>query len=731
MPDARSTHSQPSRSRLRAGKACTRCHEKRIKCDAMRQMPCAHCVQDGHTECVLRESKRGTYARSSLRQRIGRDPPRARTSVNVADDLLSRSGNHRVEAENTETPPLQRSDAAATVPTSTSAPNIAIQSRVAAGDNANVQSRTAAQPLPTKQSPLAQLSSGTSGEASSSSSSSSSSYQDISWSAMFDHFLSNRENGRDWIDKCSITYLGESFPLAIVLNGLKDGSRPKLHHLGPPFPRAQASAPFQSQPAHMLPEDFEYLRAKGVFRLPEKSHLDALITVFLDRVYPLYPIVNRHEFIQQYKNEALSLILMYAICFITVTFAPQSVLSVIGFESRQQARSQFYKKTKALFDMGYETNKIANLQSAFLLSFYGGGPNTYWNFYSWVSTAVTIAEGIGIHRSTIAIPNMQPQDKSLMRRLWWALVARDSICGTLVGRPFRIDLDQADADMLTIMDFAHDTLAADFFENPAAQRYAQYQVANAKLSLIMRQIIISRFHPGRQPERSEDLHARLREWKAELCPTLAWQDEVPDCSNPFSMSLSVQYNHHLILLYLGHIRGENTCRRDEREIEEIVDSAAHHIPTVVCALATKSLLFTVPHELYYGIFLAQAAFYERMRSPNKLVARLSRSALNSCQMVLQAISEFWDCGSFILELFENLSRRCLEQRSCATDNWLQPVQPDTSRGVAAAEASGPSGAATSANDADVFNALLGDDSWQCNPILSSLFGLPPDLFLPE
>ncbi|KAF9888889.1 hypothetical protein FE257_008259 [Aspergillus nanangensis] len=678
----------------------------------MQHMPCTPCVRDRHADCVLRETKRGTYTRSALRQKKVRSyESRVRVPADVAGDLPP------------QYPILgSGSDVAAPFPTSSSAPDLASWSSGSIGhahpqtgiESSSVQAQEGP---PASEPPPTPVSSETPGD--------SSSYQQISWSAMFDHFLDNRENGRDWIDKCSITYLGESFPLAIVLSGLKGGSRPTLHHLGPPFPTAQGNVPFQSQPTHMLPEDLEYLRAKGVFNLPGKAHLNALMSVFLDHVYPLYPIVNRQEFIQQYKIDQLPLLLTYSISFMAVTFAPQSALSLLGFPTRPEARLFFYKKAKALFDMGYETNKITILQSTFLLSFYGGGPNTYWNFYSWISTAVTIAEAMGIHRSTLAVPNMQPQDKSLMRRLWWALVVRDGICGTLVGRPFRIDLDQADADMLTIEDFAHDALAPNFLEDPSAQRYAQYQIETAKLSQIMREIIISRFYPGRRPVSPEDLVAKLTRWKTDLVSTLTWDAEVPDPSNPFSMALSVQYNHHLILIYLGHIRGEDPCRRDEREVEEIIDTAAHHITTVVCMLVTKSALLSVPHELYHGIFLAQAAFYERMRSPNKLVARLGRSAHNSCQMVLKTISEFWDSGTFILQLFENLSSRCLEQPSWTTESGQE------SRAVGAAEASGVGGAIHSANEADVFNASLGGDCWQGNTMLESLFDLPPELFLPE
>lgn len=685
----------------------------------MHKMPCTRCVRDRHANCVLRETKRGTYNRSGLRQEMGRDYPRVRSAAGVVGGVPPRSA-YRMQAEDNGAIPLHSPDAAATASASTSAPNLTTRSAVG---TVHVQPRNGDKPLPApelppaSESPPVQPSPGNPADGSS--------YQDISWSVMFDYFLNNRENGRDCIDKCSITYLGESFPLAIVLGSLKDGSRPKLHHPGPPFPGTQTDVSFHSRPAHVLPEDLEYLRAKGVFKLPEKAHLDSLISVFLDRVYPLYPIVNCQEFIQQYKNDELPLILIYAVSFIAVTFASQPIISPMGFDSRQEARSYFYKKAKALFDMGYETNKITALQATLLLSFWGGGPNTYWNFYSWLSTAVTIAEAIGIHRSTIGITNMQPQDKSLMRRLWWTLVVRDSICGALVGRPFRIDLDQADTDMLTIEDFAHDAMVTDFLENSYAQRYAQYQIETAKLSLIMRDIIISRFYPGREPVRSEDLHAKLAQWKAGLVPTLAWQDEVPDYSNPFSMSLSVQYSHHLILIYLGHVRGENTCHRDEQEIEEIVDCAAHHIPTVVCTLATKSALLTVPHELFHGIFLAQAALYERIRSPNKLVGRLGRSALNNCQMVLQAISEFWDPGPFILQLFDNLSSHCSERQSLTTDSRQDSCVLGT------AETPGLNSAINFENEAGAFNALLGDDRWQGNPVLSSLFDLPPELFLSE
>lgn len=124
------------------------------------------------------------------------------------------------------------------------------------------------------------------------------------------------------------------------------------------------------------------------------------------------------------------------------------------------------------------------------------------------------------------------------------------------------------------------------------------------------------------------------------------------------------------------------------------------------------------------MFLAQAAFYTITKSPNKLVSRLGRSALNSCQMVLQAISEFWDPSPFIMQSFDTLSARCSEKQ-------LFEIKSSGSGVTGNVEASGSNGAIGSTNEPGIFNALLGDDRWQSSGMLLSLFDLPPELFLPE
>ncbi|KAF9887913.1 hypothetical protein FE257_009435 [Aspergillus nanangensis] len=723
MPKAQKAPSKQAQ-RIRAGKACRRCNQKRIKCDAMLQMPCTNCVQCGDVDCILRQSRRGTY----IRKPNSRQPQPAGSFVdheNKEDDEEEDHGHrscepdpcqNRPEPESNEHSRLNGPDGAlgfpesptdhvsnATSPinqpghildqlslpsqnqsTSTLCPQTQA-SRVSEGPTDHIESSPARQP-------------------SANSDTNASSYRDISWSTMFDHFLNSRKNTREFVDKCSITYFGESFPLAIVLEDMNEGGRPKLHHPGPPFP---ADIPDQLQPAHILTEDIQYLRIKGVFDLPDKELLDEFITVFLERVYPAADSIDSVAFDLFYRSNVLP--------------AFRAAPGRVPVPSRRSVL--LLQKVKLLFDSGYEIDKIVILQSAILMSFWGGGPNNYWNFYSWISTAVTLAEAIGMHRST-ATTNMKSHDRSLLRRIWWVLIVRDSACSALVGRPFRIDMDQSDTEMLSLEDFTHDA------PMPRNYTYAQYQIEIAKLSLILRDIVMSRFYPGRPLVHPVELHGRLSSWRGQLPASLSWSDEMADHSNSFSMTLSVQYNHHLILLYLGHMSKDSpsSSRQEYDHNMEITRSAAQHIAKVACTAVTKSSVLLVPHELFHGIFMAQAVFYTKLKSTNSLLAELGRSALTNCQMVLHESCECWDPSPWIMQLFDSLSTRLSEKQPVAGEHSSNPPcpaigNPDQQAGLNLPISSNP--------EAGVFNGLLGYDPWQSNPMLSSLFDLPTEMFMAQ
>jgi len=507
--------------RYRAAKACRRCNEKRVKCDASeRGTPCSRCEGRNEPDCTLIESRRGMYVRKPRQQSRAFSPSNTKSGSGVADDQAQSNSARPAEARGNTAPlpsppspelqqhhqvPVEHHSTFNTSPTPRASSSVAARDERSPADwegghRDRSEGRMSTDPergptLPAASSvpPAHDTPSGNT-EASSASS-----YREISWAAMFDHLFEGQHKGDDVVDKGSITYLGESFPLAIVLKDLKGGGgRPRLHHPGPPCPPSDELSEPQNlhHPPYMGPEEIAFLEAKKAFETPGKETVNALIDVFLSRVFPIYPIVNPQEFLQQHSSGRIPWIFLHALCFISATFCPGSILHRAGFESRRQARWSFYCKAKALFDVAYEGNKIVVLQVAILMSFWGGGPNNYWNFYSWISTGVTIAEALGCHRS-MAGANIKPQDRSLLKRLWWILVVRDTACAALVGRPFRVNLDHCDTDPLTAEDFQYDAASPSFMTGSHAQCSGLYQIHVTKLTLILRQIIVARFYPLR------------------------------------------------------------------------------------------------------------------------------------------------------------------------------------------------------------------------------------------
>ncbi|KAK6379359.1 hypothetical protein LTS17_006277 [Exophiala oligosperma] len=674
-------------NRFRAARACQRCHLKRVKCDAMvHGLPCTRCQEIGNDDCVLMQSKRGTYLRTRSRwsrsqnaQGVTMEPPSntnphhcpspgpRRTSAPGLTTSSRRPGRHN-EIPTSESAPSNTGDREPSV--NHSRPSLSPTNAVSV--SAVHQSNTEAATFPNP---------GFAG-------SPDSTHDKVSWITMFDKFFDDLSQDRSSVvDKCSITYLGESFPLAMVLEEVNDGRRPRLHHAGPPIsePSVAIEPSGSKHPPHMLPEDIAYLEAKGAFTFPNPDILDRLITTFLSRVYPLYPIVSRQEFLRQYETDDVPAMLLHMVCSIAATFCDLSLIHRAGFDNRLEARHAYYSKAKVLFEIGYETDKIVQLQSAVLMTFWGGGPIHHWNYFSWTGTAVTIAESLGIHRS-MADTNMHAGDRSLLKRLWWTLLIRDAHCQSLVGRPFRINQQQVDIEPLTSEDFADDMQSPEFFSHPLRLTYGLYQIHMSKLCLILKDIVNTRLKPGRLTPRMTELYDSLRRWRAELPPELQWTDSDPNL-DVFPLALCSMYNHHLILLHQD--------RPFSAPISDRGDASALLVESIPS-----------PEVVSQGLFLAEAVFFTQMKSSEPMVAHFGRAALNSCQMLWNAVLDSWDASPWIQKLFHNL----VERLGLPTGQGVKPLSDMSDQSTR--DVSGPGD--------------LADDVWAQFPTLSPFLDMVQD-----
>lgn len=701
----RTTTTQPGTGRLRASKACKACHDRRVKCDAFEHgIPCSRCKRMALDDCDLIKSRRGTYARPNKRSgraAVDQHPgpgdktvtildPDSITVVRTAQECDSTANfneSHEAEAIEKTSGTLQQRPGHAV--------HQGAHSRASLAEDQSLQTLD----LTTPDSQVSDASR--------------TSYREATWTSMFEHVLSTRR-GQDpaAIDKCSITYLGETFPLALVLEDLKKDGRTRLHHPGPPMPDENAGTGAEQQhPNHLPPEETQFLRAKGSFDYPQREVIDAFTSTFVERVYPCYPIVNLPEFRNQLEQKRLPWLLLQSFCFICSTFCPLSVLYQARFQSRKEARAHFYSRAKALFDTGYEVDKIVILQSVILLAFWAGGPNDYRNFYSWNSTGITVAEAIGVHRS-MNEANLRQEDVNLLRRLWWVLAIRDASCGALIGRPFRINMYYCDTEMLVEANF-DDRLAQSGIVTSGLHRTSGlYQIHMAKLSLILRQIVKQKYDVKNGRTETSNLNDSLRQW----------QEQLPDClkfstnpDNVFSQCLAMVYDHHSILANLDKAIFTLPTPGEEGMLTmnsiTLVSNAAQRILKLACGIVRKSIQASMPHECFPALFLAEVVFYAQMRSPQPHRAALGQSSVNTCQMVWHNLLDTWDSAPWVMKMFDTLIKNAQEESSIAEANLTVPQT-----------------ATQALPTFEVADIDFGEvpELWQTHPMLSSMFDIPMD-----
>lgn len=202
-----------------------------------------------------------------------------------------------------------------------------------------------------------------------------------------------------------ILYLGESYNLSYVIRDLSSPAGPsadrgpavsQLHFLIPE--NIEVRARNVPRDLHFETEEKESLRRNGALSKPSKAVSNELVKTFFRWTYPVFPILDRAEFLKLYEDGTGSLLVLQAVFFAGATHCDISVIRLAGFETRNAARLTFYRRAKALFDADYEADPMANVQAVCLLTLWCGGPLDQKDTWHWLGVAVGLAQSLGMHR---------------------------------------------------------------------------------------------------------------------------------------------------------------------------------------------------------------------------------------------------------------------------------------------------------------------------------------------
>jgi hypothetical protein len=106
---------------------------------------------------------------------------------------------------------------------------------------------------------------------------------------------------------------------------------------------------------------------------------------------------------------------------------------------------------KLLYDLDTERDQITLIQSLLLMTYWFERPDNPKNTAQWLSLAISLGHGIGLHRNPYKAS--EPEGQRLRKRVWWCSFMRDKLVALATSRPAKIGLKDGDVPMLTVDDF--------------------------------------------------------------------------------------------------------------------------------------------------------------------------------------------------------------------------------------------------------------------------------------
>ena len=259
--------------------------------------------------------------------------------------------------------------------------------------------------------------------------------------------------------------------------------------------------------------EIKILRQNGALSLPPQGICDELVESYFHWVAPLLPVINKGQFMRQYRDpdNPPSLLLLQAVFLASSTVTVQASIT----------SKELYRRAKALYDSGYENDRVIIIQALLLISWYWETCQGHLqDVMYWNGLAITVALGSGIHRS-VERSSFSLDDKRLWRRLWWTLVTRDRST-VLQGQVAQIHTDDSDVEMVSENDFIDD-------ECPPDAIHVRFFIQWVKLCIVVDAIL----HQGTQPlwTSGTTVAARcdglLSRWLASRPRELRWEE--PRC----------------------------------------------------------------------------------------------------------------------------------------------------------------------------------------------------------
>lgn len=348
-----------------------------------------------------------------------------------------------------------------------------------------------------------------------------------------------------------------------------------------------------------------------------------------------------------------------------------------------------------LYDFDYDTDRVALLQAALLMTYWYEAPDDQKDTWYWMGIAITVAASIGLNRDP-SRSNLDMQRQRLWKRMWWSCIIRDSLIAIGMRRPLRIKPDEHDVPMLTLDDFTLGPLSSDISSIPSSclaarssdmrKKLALVFIEQARLSTCICHVIatqyalpsssvsqegkmaLARLLPKKDAEDTKKCSDELASWMADLSEEV----RLPDSSSapqprewaPYYLNRALthmEYYMALSALHRPQAITPSSPAKDEQGVDKSpaaqVRLAAFKITDLAQSLHQNNFSRFLPTT---GITVLQPALISHLldvRSDDRLIREDALRGFCQCFQVLSRLRDYYPGAEYSVAMLDAGVRR--------------------------------------------------------------------------
>lgn len=248
----------------------------------------------------------------------------------------------------------------------------------------------------------------------------------------------------------------------------------------------------------------QFLDTKGAFRLPPIAEQRYLVSLFLDNLYPFYPVVNRNIIDNLHD---VPLLLLNALFLTAVRLDKR-----ISLHEVRPRLAEFFQRCKWLELI--ENNKVVLIQLYLLLSLHEEGMEGMTSSKQYISRATNLCgelcitnlgadSGENILEASSGSSD-QNYTKPLLRRIFWTALCLDRIISATSGREMSINRKDLLVDRI---------MESDFDDGP--QQCSDYTVFSLWLSIceFVERILCALYRPPQNRSVDPTITEEVNAWR--------------------------------------------------------------------------------------------------------------------------------------------------------------------------------------------------------------------------